>query len=68
VIDIAVEEKLLQAMKEGIPKPLVTKDLQKAAAQVKPSTAEWFSTAKNYALFSNQGGAYDDILDYLNLR
>lgn len=68
VIDIAIEEKLREAMAEGIPKPLTTKDLQKAMTQVKPSTAEWFSSAKNYALFSNQGGAYDDILDYLKLR
>ena len=68
IVDIAIEAKLRDAMKEGIPKPLVTKDLQKASSQVKPSTAEWFSTAKNYALFSNQGGAYDDILDYMNLR
>ncbi|MEM9366132.1 MAG: AAA family ATPase [Planctomycetota bacterium] len=68
VVDIAIEAKLRAAMQEGIPKPLVTKDLQKANGQVKPSTAEWFSTAKNYAMFSNQGGAYDDILDYLKLR
>ena len=68
VVDVAIEAKLTQAMKEGIPKPLSTKDLQRASSRVKPSTAEWFSTAKNYAMFSNQGGAYDDILDYLNLR
>lgn len=68
VVDVAIEAKLQQAMKEGIPKPLTTKDLQKASKVVKASTAEWFSSAKNYALFSNQGGAYDDILDYLKLR
>ena len=32
-----------------------------------PSTREWFSTARNYALYSNQGGTYDDILKYLKL-
>lgn len=68
VVDVAVEAKLREAMEEGIPKPIVSKDLSKAAAKVKPSTTEWFSSAKNYALFSNQGGAYDDILDYLKLR
>ncbi|MCD0460551.1 AAA family ATPase [Roseiconus lacunae] len=68
VVDVAIEAKLSEAMKEGIPKPLTTKDLQQAMSKVKPSTSEWFSTAKNYALFSNQGGAYDDILDYLKLR
>jgi SpoVK/Ycf46/Vps4 family AAA+-type ATPase len=65
VVDVAVEAKLQQAMKEGIPRPLVTKDLIKAAGAVKPSTREWFATARNYALYSNQGGTYDEILQYL---
>ena len=30
-------------------------------------TREWFSTARNYALYSNQGGVYDDILKYLKM-
>ena len=32
---------------------------------LKPTTKEWFATARNYALYSNQGGIYDDILQYL---
>ncbi|MDB6033040.1 MAG: ATP-binding protein [Verrucomicrobiales bacterium] len=67
VLDIAVEKKLRDAMKDGIPKPLTTKDLMAAAGQVKPSTKEWFATARNYALYSNQGGVYDDILKYLKM-
>ncbi|MBA3855467.1 MAG: cell division protein [Cyanobacteria bacterium PR.3.49] len=67
VVDQAVEAKLAQAMKEGIPKPITTKDLETSARNVKPSTAEWFATARNYALYSNQGGAYDDIVKYLKL-
>ncbi len=68
VVDIAIETKLRAAMNAGIPTPLTTKDLLHAAKSVKASTKEWFSTARNYALFSNQSGAYDDILDYLKLR
>jgi hypothetical protein len=55
-------------MKKGAPEPLTTRDLLKAAKALKPTTREWFSTARNYALYSNQGGAYDDILDYLKIR
>ncbi len=65
VIDLAIESKLREAIKLGVPKPLTTKDLLSAAATVKPSTKEWFSTARNYATFSNQGGQYDDILKHL---
>lgn len=64
-VDLAIEAKLRDAMKHGVPKPLVTKDLLTAAGQVKPSTKEWFSTARNYATFANQGGQYDEILKYL---
>jgi SpoVK/Ycf46/Vps4 family AAA+-type ATPase len=68
MVDVAVENKLREAIKSGVPKPLTTKDLLSAASNLKPTTREWFSTAKNYALYSNQGGAYDEILDYLKLR
>ncbi|MEX0712223.1 MAG: AAA family ATPase [Pirellulales bacterium] len=67
ILDVAVEQKLQAAMREGIPKPLETKDLLSAAASLKPTTREWFSTARNYALYSNQGGIYDDILTYMKL-
>ena len=67
MVDVAVEAKLREAMKAGVPRPLTTKDLVTAAATVKPSTREWFATARNYALYSNQGGIYDDILKHLKL-
>lgn len=67
VFDVAVEAKLKSAMKDGVPRPLTTKDLAQAAGAVKPSTREWFTTARNYALYSNQSGLYDDILKYLKL-
>jgi hypothetical protein len=67
-VDIAVEGKLREAMKKGQPTPLSTKDLLSALRSHKPTTAEWFATARNYALYSNQGGVYDDILAYLKMR
>jgi AAA+ superfamily predicted ATPase len=67
VLDTAVEAKLREAMKAGVPRPLTTKDLMAAAGTIRASTKEWFSTARNYALYSNQGGVYDDILKYLKL-
>ena len=66
-VDVAVERKLQEAMKTGVPKPLTSKDLAAAAGTLKPTTKEWFATARNYALYSNQGGIYDDILQYLKL-
>jgi transitional endoplasmic reticulum ATPase len=68
LVDVAIEAKLKDAMKRGLPEPLKNADLLAAAKTLKPTTHEWFSTAKNYALFSNQGGLYDEVLDYLKLR
>ncbi len=67
VVDVAIERKLQEALKTGIPKPLTTKDLAGATGTLKPTTKEWFATARNYALYSNQGGIYDDILQYLKI-
>jgi ATP-dependent 26S proteasome regulatory subunit len=68
VVDMAIEQKLREAMKSGVAQPLTTKDLLSAVASVRPSTNEWFATARNYALYSNQGGGiYDDILKYLKI-
>ena len=67
VVDVAIERKLSEALKTGVPKPLTTKDLAIAAGTLKPTIKEWFATARNYALYSNQGGIYDDILQHLKL-
>jgi SpoVK/Ycf46/Vps4 family AAA+-type ATPase len=68
VVDVAVEAKLREALKRGGPMPLTEKDIQSAIKVVKPSTAEWFATARNHVLFANQGGAYDDVARYLGLN
>ncbi len=67
-IDIAIENKLQESFKDGIPKPLNTKDISRAISKMKPSTKEWFSSAKNYALYANDSGLYDDILKYLKIK
>ncbi len=68
IVDVAIESKLRESFKDGVPQPMTTKDLLNAARQVKPSTKEWFNAARNYALYSNESGLYDDILEYLKLK
>ena len=67
LVDRAVEAKLQEAMKSGVPKPLGTRDLIQAAKAQRTTCSEWFATARNHALFSNEGGVYDDILKYLKM-
>ncbi|MEY2746358.1 MAG: hypothetical protein RL112_1400, partial [Planctomycetota bacterium] len=66
VVDMALESCLKAALKTGKLAPLKQRDLEDALDKVKPSTLEWFSSARNYATYANQGGVYDDVLRYLD--
>jgi transitional endoplasmic reticulum ATPase len=55
-------------MREGRVVPLTTEDLLQTARELRPSARAWFESAKNYALYANQSGFYDDVLTFLNLR
>lgn len=68
VFDQATEQALHEAMKKGAVVPVSGKFLANAAKEVKPSTRKWFESAKNYALYANQSGFYDDVLTYLGLK
>jgi transitional endoplasmic reticulum ATPase len=65
VLDVAVEQKLREAIRTGRPQPITTGDLMEAARGVRPSTREWFSTARNYVLYANESGLYDDVKPWL---
>src|SRR6185436_18301598 len=68
VFDVAIERSLARAMTEGRVIPLTTDDLLRSAKEVKPSTRAWFESAKNYAIYSNQSGFYDDVLEFLGIK
>ena len=68
IVDLAVEEKLRLSMAKGSIQAVQTKDLLQAAKQHRPTTLEWFASARNYALYANESGLYDDILKYLNIK
>lgn len=68
VFDQAIEASLGEAMKAGKIVPVTSRQLAKTAKQVKPSTRKWFESAKNYALYANQSGFYDDVLEYLGIH
>lgn len=68
LVERAVERKLQQAMRTGVPAPLTTNDLLAALRENRPTTREWFDTARNYAIYANEGGLYDDILTYLKIK
>lgn len=68
VIDIATESKLEESLAKGALQPITQKDITKAIKVHKATTSEWFSTARNYALYANETGLYDDILQYMKIK
>ncbi len=65
VVDRAIEAKLEIALETGEVQPIEMTDLEQAIKKTQPSTKEWFNTAKNYALYANQSGLYDEILKFI---
>lgn len=68
IFERATEEALESAMKEGRIVPISNKGMIQASKDLKPSTKAWFESAKNYALYANQSGFYDDVLVHLGLK
>ena len=67
VVDLAVEGKLREAVRGGTRSHLTTADLLAAVKATRPSTREWSAMARNYVLYANQSGIYDDVARYLKL-
>jgi len=68
ICETAAEQALLDSVRRGEPRLIGQADLEAAVAEVRPSLGTWFETARNVALFANEGGAYDDLVAYLRKR
>jgi len=66
--DSAAELALEESLTSGKPRPIDMNDFRAAMKEIKPSVRTWFDTARNYALFANEGGAYDELVSYLRAR
>ncbi|NHK26368.1 ATP-binding protein [Parvularcula flava] len=60
--DIAIEESL----DSDEISPISKAHLAEALKEVKSSTGEWLSSARNYARYANEGGLYEDVLAFLD--
>ena len=61
----AAESALEDSLQSGTTRPIHSGDFDRALREVSPSTRPWFDVARNYAMFANEGGAYDDLLAYM---
>src|ERR1700761_2956259 len=68
VCETSSERALLDSVSRGEARMIGQPDLEASVAEVRPSLGAWFDTARNVALFANEGGAYDDLAEYLKKR
>lgn len=61
----AIEVVFEESLESGEARAIENKDFELPLKEVKPSTRQWFESARNYAMFANQSGSYDDLLDYI---
>ena len=60
--DIAIETTIIEGKEQSISMEL----LKEALREIKPTTTEWLTTARNYAKYSNEGGQYDEVIEFLD--
>lgn len=65
LIDFSAELAITQSIARGAVEPITHAHLDKARSRIKPTTREWFTTARNYAQYANEAGQYDEIGDYI---
>lgn len=66
--NVATELAMESSITTGTPRRIQRADLKAALKEIRPSTGAWFETAKNFAMFANEGGVYDELLAYLRAR
>jgi SpoVK/Ycf46/Vps4 family AAA+-type ATPase len=65
LVESAAELAMEDSITSGTVRPIHLPDFQRALKEVRASVRPWFDTARNYALFANEGGLYDDLANYL---
>jgi len=66
--DSAVEYALEESLAGAAIRSVTGRDFERALTEVRPSTRAWFETARNFVLFANSGGMYDDLQAYMRAR
>ena len=60
-VDLAIEHSIDAGDVSGLTNAM----LAEALKEIRPTTLEWLTTARNYARYSNESGQYNDVLDFL---
>lgn len=63
--ETAAEYAMHDSVTTGDIRMIEQRDFEAALREIRPSTGPWLTTARNVAMFANEGGAYDELAKYL---
>jgi AAA+ superfamily predicted ATPase len=61
----ASERALSRSLETGTIHPVTMADFERELKLMQTSASEWLATARNYARYSNEGGQYDELTEFL---
>ena len=65
LVDTAADRAIAASLEHNTEVPIDQGHLTAALGEIKSTTIEWLTTARNYARYSNEGGQYDEVLEFL---
>ena len=65
LVDTAADRAISESLSKNAEIPIEQRHLVSALGEIKSTTIEWLTTARNYARYSNEGGQYDEVLEFL---
>jgi AAA+ superfamily predicted ATPase len=65
LVNTAADRAIAASLEHGTEVPIDQRHLVGALGEIKPTTVEWLTTARNYARYANEAGQYDEVLEFL---
>ena len=65
LVETAVDFAIEASLDAGSEQPITSAHLREALDEVRPTTLEWLTSARNYARYANEAGQYDEVLEFL---
>lgn len=65
LVEMAADEAIDESIEQGEDVAIKFDHFKEALSQSRNTTSEWITTARNYARYANDGGRYNDVLDFI---
>lgn len=65
LVETATDEAIEETLEKEEEVPISNAHIRQALKEVKPTTIDWLTSARNYARYANEAGHYDEVLAFL---